>query len=94
MITSMVKDLNNFKTNLLILVIMLMESQKAEVLMFGLTMKYIRDNGTRDKSMAVEFGRVRKEIVILVNGSMEKPMDSEYTSGLTEIVMKDNLRIV
>lgn len=44
--------------------------------------------------MVLECGKVPREIPMLVNGSLEKLMDMEFTLGLMVIVMKVNLRTV
>ena len=44
--------------------------------------------------MVQECGKVRMEILTLANGKMEKQKDMEFTLGLMEIDMKDNLNNV
>lgn len=69
---------------------MKMEKHMEKEHIHGEIMKYMMENGNVGKKMDMAFGRVFKEIVILVSGRIVKQKDMEYIHGLMEIDMKEN----
>jgi hypothetical protein len=89
-IKDMEEDLNFFLMGTNIKVNILMEKLMEKEHIHGETMKYTMENGKMVKKMAMEYGKVFMEIVILDNGKIAKQKDMESIHGLMETDMKEN----
>ena len=92
-ISNMEKGIKNLLMGAHMKEIMLMENQKVLESMYGPMESSTKDNGLEVKSKDLECGEEPKVILILENGKGGKQMDMEFIRGLTEIAMKDNLKI-
>lgn len=86
--------LNYFLMALSILDNIRMENLKEVVNFNGKMMRLMKDNGFKEKSMVLEFGRDLKVILILENGRLVFQMVMVCINGLMVIVTKENLKIV
>ena len=91
-ISSMVKVMKSFRTELLILEPIATENQKDMALTLGKMDKLIKDSGLMARSMAQAFGGVQMETLTSVNGNQGRQMATVCTLGLMEIDMKANFK--